>query len=89
MMENVCKFIPVNSATDIIQTLNFVHETQRHAPVEEKIAIYRVHYVTGGTGTVRIGGVQKVLRRGDVFFAFPAVPFTLEGDGEFRYMYIM
>ena len=87
-MENICKFIPVSSTTDIIQTLNFVHETKRHVPVEEKIAIYRIHFVTGGTGSVRCGGVRKELRKGDLFFAFPAVPFVLEGDEDFSYMYI-
>ena len=88
MDENICKFIPVSSTTDIIQTLNFVHETRRHAPVEEKIAIYRVHFVTGGSGAVRLGGVRRELRKGDVFFAFPAVPYVLEGDDAFSYMYI-
>ena len=88
MSENICKFIPVSSTTDMIQTLNFVHETQRHEPVEERLAVYRVHYVTDGIGTVRCGGVRKELRAGDVFFAFPAVPFVLEGDAAFRYMYI-
>lgn len=85
---NICKFIPVSSTTDIIQTLNFVHETRRRAPVEEKIAIYRVHFVTGGSGSVRLGGVRRELRQGDVFFAFPAVPYVLEGDDTFSYMYI-
>ncbi|MBQ7320865.1 MAG: AraC family transcriptional regulator [Clostridia bacterium] len=87
-MENICKFIPVSSTTDIIQTLNFVHETKRHAAAEEKIAIYRVHYVTAGSGLVQCGGVCKELHPGDVFFAFPAVPFTLSGDNRFSYMYI-
>jgi len=87
-MDNICKFIPVSTTTDIIQTLNFVHETKRHAAVEEKIAIYRVHYVTGGNGTIQCGGVSKTLQAGDVFFAFPAVPFTLSGDDRFSYMYI-
>ncbi len=87
-MENICRFIPVSTAADIIQTLNFVHESKRHDPIEEKIAVYRVHYITGGAGRVRCGGVLKELREGDVFFAFPAVPFVLEGDESFRYMYI-
>ena len=88
MTDNICKFIPVSTTTDIIQTLNFVHETKRHAPAESKIAVYRVHLITGGRGTVRCGGVCKELREGDLFFAFPAVPFVLEGDEDFRYMYI-
>lgn len=87
-MENICKFIPVSSTTDIIQTLNFVHETRRHAPVEERIAIYRVHYVTSGHGVIRCGGVRKELKQGDIFFAFPAVSFVLEGDEAFSYLYI-
>lgn len=87
-MDNICKFIPVSSTADIIQTLNFVQETKIHAPVEERLAVYRVHYVTGGHGSIRCGGVEKSLCAGDVFFAFPAVPFVLDGDAEFHYMYI-
>ena len=88
-MQNICKFIPPARAMDHIQTINFVYEAKPAAVVSKNPnPVYQVHYVTGGSGTVRCGDVEQTVQKGDVFFVFPAVPYTIFCDGNFQYMYI-
>lgn len=42
----------------------------------------------GGGAILNQGRQRKNIKTGDVFFIFPAVSYTLEGDDEFEFMYI-
>ena len=89
-MDNVCRFIPMNPAPDVIQIINFVYETSgADESVAPKIsAVYRIHYVTEGSATVQCGSLRCRVKAGDIFFILPAVPYVIEGDGDFKYYYI-
>ena len=88
-MENICRFIPPNRTPEHIQTINFVYETSgRIANDSRPSPVYRIHYVTDGEGIVQCGDTEVRVKRGDVFFAFPAVCQTVRGNGDFRFLYI-
>ena len=88
-MENVCKFIPPNKTADHIQPINFVLETNTATPVLlSPCTVYRMHLVTSGEGEIKCGDTTKRVKRGDIFFAFPAVMESITSIDNFRYMYI-
>lgn len=81
--------MPTGSAPDVIQIINFVYETKRVANFEPKISsVYRVHYVTCGSAMVQCGSLRREVKRGDVFFIFPSIPYVIEGQEDFKYLYI-
>ncbi len=88
-MENICRFIPPNRTMEHIQIINFVYETSGRMVNDPRPSpIYRLHYVTNGTGVVRCGDTEVQVRRGDIFFAFPAVCQTITGSDDFRFFYV-
>ena len=89
-MDNVCRFIPMHPAPDVIQIINFVYEASGAInSVAPKIsAVYRIHYVTEGSATVQCGSLRCRVKAGDIFFILPGVPYVIEGDGELKYYYI-
>ena len=88
MSESICRFIDTRPAPDILQTINFVYEKHRVENTERISAVYRVNYVVKGSGKVTLGGVEKALNKGDIFFIFPASTYSITGDSEFEYMYV-
>ena len=92
-MENkqytICRFVPSLPVPDVLHTVHFVYETGAHENRERRLSsVYRVHFVTEGKAVLQMNGVSRELSAGDVFFVFPAVPYRLEADEDFRYMYI-
>jgi len=88
-MDNICRFIPNNTAPDSIQIINFVYETKRIFNNTPRISsVYVVHYVTEGRATVQCESIRREVSRGDIFFVFPSVPYVIEGDEDFQYLYI-
>ena len=88
-MENICKFIPQNPIPEIVQTIHFVYETQQTTILTPRLsAVYSANLVVSGEATVTCNGVARRVRRGDLFFLFPAVSYTLKGDEAFQYMYV-
>ena len=86
--DNICRFV-ASAPPDTVQVLNFVYETKRTDNFEMKIsAVYRAHLVTGGRATVQCGSMRREVGQGDLFFIFPSVPYMIEGDADFAYMYI-
>lgn len=86
---NVCKFIPENSAPDTITIINFVYELEKSNRIDTNIsAVYKMNYVTHGSAEVSCNGVKKTVKKGDIFFLLPAVPYVIEGDADFKYMYV-
>ncbi len=86
-MNNVCKFLPPPRTAHQLQTINFVYEKHpQKIPPSPHATTYRVHLVTQGEGEVRMGHLTARVKKGDVFFTFPAMPYHVAGD--LQYLYI-
>lgn len=89
MSESICRFMSAKNEDSTIQAVRFVYETECHSLTQPFLhPIYVFHIVTKGTAIFRIGDNKYSLKRGDVFFAFPAYPYYLDADEEFEYIYI-
>ena len=87
--ESICRFAPVSTAPDVIQILHFVYETQNQLLPQRRLdSMFRVCLAEKGTATLTCGGKQQAIAPGDVFFTFPATPYSLQGSADFRYYYI-
>lgn len=86
---NICRFIPCHNDYEAIHTINFVLETkpQKYDGLKSN-SVYGIHYVTAGEGLLHTPGSLRLLKRGDIFFILPAIPFAIESKQDFRYMYI-
>lgn len=88
-MDSICKFVPPSRTGESIQTVNFVYEAKhRELPRECHRSVYSVHLVTSGSARVLQAGREETVGPGDLYFLFPAVESSVEGDGKFRYLYI-
>ena len=88
-MDNVCLFIPFRKDTHSIHTINFVLETLPQ--VYEKLkteSVYKCCLVSSGDGILHTAGKSTPLKKGDLFFTFPAESFALESVDDFTYSYI-
>ena len=89
MNENICYFIPFHKDYQSIHTINLVLETKpRTSNTLKTEAVYKVHFVCGGSGCLHTLGRVRDLSEGDVFFTFPGSPFYIESKADFSYMYI-
>lgn len=89
MNESICCFITSKSDNSTIKAVRFVYETQCLSLTQPFIhPIYVVHIVTSGTATMRMENDRYKLKRGDIFFGFPAYPYYLEDCHNFEYIYI-
>ncbi|MBR5586489.1 MAG: helix-turn-helix transcriptional regulator [Clostridia bacterium] len=88
-MDNICRFVSVNCSPDPVQTINFVYETKNHT-VSGAITepLYKACIVARGKAKICLGGVEKELKRDDIFFILPAVSYTFYDTENFAYMYI-
>ncbi len=88
-MNSICRFIPPIRTHENIQPINFVYESKPETEMEPKnCSVYKMHLVTEGEGEIRIGDISCRVRRGDMFFVFPSVPYTFLPEPDMRYMYI-
>lgn len=86
---NICRFIPRHNDYETIHTINFVLETKKQKYESLKSnSVYRMHYVKEGEGLLHTPGSSRQLKRGDLFFVLPAVPFAIESGENFQYLYI-
>lgn len=85
-IQNICKFT-TNFSENKIHTINFVYEK-----VLKKVEIQPknngVYLVTGGKGKLDCKSKTYELKTGSLFFAFSNVPFSIDGDENFKYIYI-
>ena len=89
MSESICRFMTAKNEDANIQAVRFVYETECLSLKQPFLhPIYVFHIVTKGTAILRIENSEYSLKRGDVFFAFPAFPYYLDADNEFEYIYI-
>ena len=88
-METICRFIPSGRVPENIQVINFVYEAMpEDISYDKPNPVYKVHYVTAGTGKVKCGDEVKTVKKGDIFFVFPAARYGIFPDEDFEYMYI-
>lgn len=87
-MNSICNFIPVKSGGDL-KTVHFVLETEFKKMRQPFIyPIYYMHLVTRGTGKLKTLGSCFDISQGSLFFAFPGVPYEIEGSDDLTYIYI-
>ena len=87
--DNICRFIPQRNEPETIHTLNFVYE--KNNPLFDKprlLPSYRLHLVTKGRGVLNTSAQSFCVSAGDLFFVLPSVPYLLESEEDFEYMYI-
>lgn len=85
-MDNICKFLPTESSREI-NILHFVYE-QKNSDTLRCDSFYKMHLVTQGKGKIAFLGSNHELSRGDIFFTFPSVSYTIESVENLEYMYI-
>lgn len=89
MSESICCFLPVKKEENEVKTVRFVYETEFKKLIQPFVhPIYVLHIVTQGSALLNIYGREYSLARGDIFFAFPAVPLHIDGSEDFEYVYI-
>ena len=87
--QNVCRFVPREINDHSIHTVHFVLETKEQLYTGLRLkSLYTVYFVLQGTGKLHTRGDVFTLKKGDVFFSFPAEPFAIESVADFQYMYI-
>ena len=89
MGQNICHFIPMSNKTESITIINFVLETnpQKLSGIHTE-AIYKMHYVINGEGEIQTPGRITPIKKGDLFFTFPSVPFSINPKENLEYIYI-
>ena len=89
MNESICRFMPAKAEEFSAKAVRFVYETQCRTLTQPFLhPIYVFHLVTRGTAVLRLEESEYTLKRGDVFFAFPAYPYYLDADEDFAYIYV-
>ena len=89
MTDNICFFIPYHKDYQSIHTVNFVMETKPQINDSFRSeAVYKVHYVCSGKGSLHTLGKVQPLFEGDIFFTFAGHPFYIESEENLSYMYI-
>lgn len=89
MSKSICRFMSAKNEDSTIQAVRFVYETECLTLRQPFLhPIYVFHIVTKGSAAFLIGNNKYSLKRGDIFFAFPAFPYYLDADDEFEYIYI-
>ena len=89
MSKSICQFISAKNEGSTIKAVRFVYETECSSLSQPFIhPIYVIHIVTQGSATLHIDANKYSLKRGDVFFAFPAYPYYIDANEDFEYIYI-
>lgn len=89
MDNNICLFVPKSNSSTELHTINFVLETKGF-PSSTFVngAVYRMVLIKRGTGTLQIPGETYALSEGYIFFCLPSLPYFIQHDNDFEYMYI-
>ena len=89
MYDTICRFAPAEKAPDVIQIIHFVYESSMGSQIQHRLeTTYKLGLVVSGRGCISCYGKKETLQSGDLFFAFPSVPYVLEGSEDFTYLYI-
>lgn len=90
-MENsICNFVPYKNDYNSLHTINFVLERKLPKKFNSitSYSTYKISYVLKGSGTLHLADRKIELTEGDIFFNFPGVPYGIEGEDGFEYLYI-
>ena len=88
-MDSICRFLPPKGVSGNIKTVHFVYETEFLLMKQPFIRpIYYLHIVTSGEAVLKFSGQKYPLKEGTIFFFFAGVPYEIEGNENFRYLYI-
>ncbi len=89
MEEPICHFVPYHQDYHSIHTINYVLEIEQQPySLPKPQSVYKMHFVCSGKGYLHTEKHTHQLSFGDMFFTFPAVPFCIESEENFAYMYI-
>lgn len=89
MEKNICRFTSSRGNNDRIHIINYVLETKPQTNQGLKLmSSYRVHLVVDGEATIFFSNGSYPLRKGDLFFSIPSVPFAIESGEGFQFIYI-
>lgn len=85
---SICHFIPYDTDRGELSPINFVLETtpQPFAGLKTE-AVYKMHFVCTGCGTLHTLGKTAELGAGDIFFTFPSEAYAIEST-QMEYCYI-
>ncbi|MBQ4629977.1 MAG: helix-turn-helix domain-containing protein [Clostridia bacterium] len=89
MKKNVCHYIPYHKDYHSIHTVHLVLEA--NADIYTRFSsqsIYKMHYVYSGSGILNTTDKQIELKKGDIFFTFPSMPFCVDSPNDFSCIYI-
>ena len=88
MNESICNFLP-DKVRGRIRTVHFVYETEIQKLKQPFFhAIHYIYLVTSGSAEISFGEARYTVKRGSLFFFFPAVFYHITPSEDFRYMYI-
>lgn len=89
MDNNVCFFIPKTNTHETVHTVNFVLERKFRPKRElETPFLHTVYCVLEGEGLLHLKDSSIALKKGDVFFTLPSIPFNIETVKDFEYAYV-
>jgi len=88
-MDSICNFIPVKNNGGDLKTVHFVYETEFKKMKQPFLyPVYYMHLVTKGEGILKLHTCEFRISEGTLFFAFPGVPYEIEGSDDLTYIYI-
>lgn len=89
MSESICKFMPAKNQAGNLTVCSFVYETEFQTLSQPFFRpIHYLHLITAGQGVLKMNGKTYPLSPGSIFFAFPAIPYEIQADEQFRFLYI-
>ncbi len=88
--ENICMFaVGEQNGREGVSVSRFIYETSPHTLGGEIMyPAFGCHLVTGGSAVLHSESCEERISTGDVFFAFPMIPFSLSDIDELKYIYI-
>ena len=88
-MKDICKYITEKSDERSIECYHFVYETGiKKFPMPIVRNNYYINLVFKGKGTLAVDEEIYELSMGTMFFSFPGIPFSIECDNDFSFLYI-
>lgn len=89
MDNSICRFAPSVRAPDVIQIIHFVYERSMAGITRKGLeTAYKTGLLVSGSAQITCYGQKFCLQPGDLFFVFPATPYTLETDNDFTFLYV-
>ncbi|MBO5070318.1 MAG: helix-turn-helix transcriptional regulator [Roseburia sp.] len=86
---NICKFSNTGEVYQDLFAFQFIYETlPEQLGNNRSYAAFCCHLVTEGEAVFHTSNGDWALKKGDIFFAFPSLNFTLGLGADFKYLYI-